>query len=106
MNKLQEIIEEIKKLEKELLLELQKKEEEFFYKIKGKQVYFEEETKKYHKALASKIYTYIINASLLNILTAPIIWFGIIPAVFMDLVASTYQSICFKVYDIHESEKK
>lgn len=36
MNNLQDIIEEIKKLEKKLLLEIQKKEEEFFYKIKGK----------------------------------------------------------------------
>ena len=100
MNKLQDIIEEIKKLEKELLLEIQKKEEEFFYKIKGKRIYFEEETKKYHKALATKIYAYILNASLLNILTTPIIWFCIIPAVFMDLVASAYQFICFKIYDI------
>ena len=40
MNKIQDIIEDIKKLEKELLLEIQKKEEEFFYKIKGKKVYF------------------------------------------------------------------
>ena len=100
MNKLQDIIEEIKKLEKELLLEIQKKEEEFCYKIKGKRVYFEAETKKYHKTLATKIYTYILNASLLNILTVPIIWFCVIPAAFMDLVASTYQFICFKVYDI------
>ena len=42
MNKIQNIIEEIKKLEKELLLEVEKKEEEFFYKIKGKKIYFEE----------------------------------------------------------------
>jgi hypothetical protein len=100
MNKQQDIIDEIKKLEKELLLEIQKKEKEFFYKIKGKRVYFEEKTKKYHKVFATKIYTYILNASLLNILTVPIIWFCIIPAVFMDLVASTYQFICFKVYNI------
>ena len=41
MNRLQDIIVEIKRLEKELLLEIQKKEEEFFYHIKGKKVYFE-----------------------------------------------------------------
>ena len=35
MNKLQDIIEKIKKLEEELLLEIQKKEEEFFIKLKG-----------------------------------------------------------------------
>ncbi|MCI5208366.1 MAG: hypothetical protein D3910_06140 [Candidatus Electrothrix sp. ATG2] len=100
MDKLQGIIEEIKKLEKELLLEVQKKEGELFYKIKGKKIYFEEETKKYHKTLTTKIFTYISNASLLNIVTAPFIWFCIVPAVFMDIVVSTYQFICFKIYGI------
>lgn len=100
MNNPQDIIEEIKKLEKEFLVEIQKKEEEFFYKIKGKKVYFEAETKRYHKTLATKIHTYLFNASFLNILTAPVIWFCIFPAVFMDLVLSTYQLICFKVYGI------
>lgn len=100
MNNLQDIIEEIKKLEKKLLIEIQKKEEEFFYKIKGKRIYFEEETKRYHKTLATKISTYLFSASLLNILTVPIIWFCIFPAVFLDLVASVFQFICFKVYGI------
>lgn len=100
MNKLKNIVEEIKKLEKELVSEIQKKEEEFFYEIRGKKVYFEKETKKYHKTLSTKIHTYILSISLLGILTAPIIWFCIIPAVFLDLVASSYQFICFKVYDI------
>lgn len=100
MNKLQDIIEEIQRLQKELLLEIQKKEDEFFYKIKGKKVCFEAETRKYHKALATKIHTYLFNVSFLNILTTPIIWFCIIPAVFMDLVISIYQLTCFKVYYI------
>lgn len=100
MNKIQDIIEEIKKLEKELLLEIEKKEEQFFYRVKDKKVYFEEETKKYHKTLVTKISTYLINASFLNILTVPVIWFCIIPALLMDMAASIYQLICFKVYEI------
>jgi flagellar biosynthesis chaperone FliJ len=36
MNKLEAIIEEIKKLEKQLVLEIEKKEEEFFIRSKGK----------------------------------------------------------------------
>jgi len=100
MNKLQDILDEIKKLEKELLLEIQKKEDEFFYKIKGKRVYFDVATKRYHKTIATKIHTYILDASLLNILTVPFIWFCIFPALFMDLVVSVYQFVCFKVYGI------
>ena len=105
MDKLQDIIEEIKRLEKELREEFQKKQAEFFYKIRGKRVYFEEETRKFHKTLASKIYTYLFHASFLNILTVPIIWSCIIPAVFLDLTASIYQFICFKVYKIPDVKR-
>jgi len=105
MDKIQDIIEKIKKLEKELREEFQIKQEEFFYKIKGKRVYFEAGTKKLHKTLATKVYKYFFDASFLNILTVPIIWFCIIPALFLDLVASIYQFICFKVYKIPDVKR-
>lgn len=100
MNKLEEIIEKIKKLEQELLQELQQKQDEYFYIIKGKKVRFEEETKRYHRTLATKIHTYFAEASLLNTLTFPIIWSCLIPALFMDLVVSIYHSSCFRIYGI------
>ncbi len=105
MNKIQTLVGDIKKLEKELLDEMEKKEDEFLYKIKGKKVYFEEETKKYHKVIATGISTYILNAPLLILLTVPIIWFCIIPSIFLDLVASTYQFICFKIYAIPQVKR-
>ena len=40
MSRIEEIINEIKKLDDELLAEIQKKEEEFFYKIKGRKILF------------------------------------------------------------------
>nr|CBX31788.1 hypothetical protein N47_N26130 [uncultured Desulfobacterium sp.] len=79
---------------------MQKKEEEFFYQIKGNKIFFEKETKEYHKTLATKLYKYILNITLWDILTVPFIWICIIPAVFLDLFVSIYQLICFKVYDI------
>jgi hypothetical protein len=100
MEKLQELIEKIKVLESELSIEMQKKQEEFFYKIKGKKVLFEEATRKYHKTLVTNIHTYLLNATVLNIVTAPIIWFCLIPAVFMDLVITVYQAIYFPIYNI------
>ena len=100
MNKMQDIIEEIKKLEKQLLDEIEKKEEEFLYKIKGKKVYFDEATRRYQKTLATRIYSYLADAPLLNILTAPVIWFCLLPALFMDAVVSGYQGICFRIYNI------
>lgn len=100
MSKLEEIINEIKQLEQELLQELQQKQDEYLYIIDGKRVQFEAETRRYHRTLATKIHTYFANASILNILTAPIIWFCLFPALFMDIVVSIYHSICFRIYGI------
>jgi hypothetical protein len=105
VNRLQEIIEEIKILERELVAEIQKKEEEFFYKVKGRNVSFEETVKEYHKKFAIKIRTYLYTSSLLNILVLPVIWSCLIPAVFLDVVISVYQGICFKVYGIPEVKR-
>ncbi|MDH3386457.1 MAG: hypothetical protein OEN02_01020, partial [Gammaproteobacteria bacterium] len=35
-----------------------------------------------------------------HIITAPLIYSCIVPAIFMDAVVSVYQAICFRVYDI------
>ena len=105
MNKIQDIIEDIKRLEEELLVEIQKKENEFFYKVKGKKVYFEEEAKKYQKTLIVKFREYISRSSLLNIMSVPFIWSCIIPAVFLDISISIYQFVCFKIYNIPEVKR-
>lgn len=97
-NKLQLLIEKIKKLEKELAEEIQKQEEMFFYKIRGGKVLFEKNVKKKHKAIVKTVSRYLSDAKPLNILTAPVIWFCIFPALFMDLVVTFYQAICFRVY--------
>jgi len=100
MQKIQDIIEEIKHLEKRLSLEIQKKEEEFSYKIRGSKVTFEEEVKQYHKTLATRVSTYVFNAAWMNIVTVPVIWSGVVAAAFLDLFVTTYQFICFPVYKI------
>ena len=99
-NKLQVLIKKIKKLEKELALEIQRQEEVFFYKIRGEKVLFEKNVKKKHKAIVKGISHYLFDAKLLNILTVPVIWFCLVPAVFMDLVVTLYQALCFRVYGI------
>ena len=106
MNKLQQLMSEIKQLENELMEEIQKKEDDLLYQIKGKKVIFEAETKKLHKTLATKLHTYILNASILNVLTAPFIWYCLIPAVFLDVVVSLYQAICFSIYGIPKVVRK
>lgn len=100
MRTFDDIIADIRNLEQELLQELQNKQQEYAYFIDGKRVRFEEETRRYHRTLAKNLRQYFGDARLLHILTAPLIYACIIPALVMDLVVTIYQAICFRVYGI------
>lgn len=100
MNRLQELVEQIRKLEKELYAELQKKQDEFYYQIKGRKVYFEDATRRYHKTLVTRLHTYLREATLLNILTIPFIWGCLFPALVLDLMVTIFHRLCFPIYKI------
>lgn len=104
-NNLQELLAKIKQLEQELLVELQKKETEYYYEILDKKVHFQHEIKDQNKRLIKTIRRYLGDASLRNILTIPVIWACLFPALFMDLVVSTFQMICFPVYSIPKVQR-
>lgn len=99
-DRLDELLRKIKEMESELREELHKKEKQYFYEIRNKKVYFEKEIKKQNKRLSKKLRYYLKDAPLLNIITTPLIWSCLLPALFMDLVVSIYQAICFPVYPI------
>jgi len=104
-SRLHMLIAQIKELEQELVQEIQKKEEEYHYKIFGKKVTFEEWIKHEQKTLVMKIIPYIREAAFLNILTAPIIWAVLPAALFLDLMVTLYQAVCFPVYGIPEVQR-
>ena len=100
MTRIEAIIADIRELQRELLLELQQKQEDYLYIIRGKRVQFEEETRRYHKTLKKNLRAYFADAELLHIVTSPIIYACVIPALLLDLFVSLYQAICFRVYGI------
>lgn len=105
-DKLTEILESMRKLEHQLIQELQKGEEEFFYTVHRKRVKFEREVKNQHRLLAKRIRQYLRDARIATILTAPVIWSCLFPAIFMDMVVSFYQAICFPIYGIPKVDRK
>ena len=105
-DRLQELLNKIKQLETELLEEIQKKEKEYFYEIRDKKIHFKKEIKKKNKLLVKKIRRYLGDAPLMNIITAPVIWSCLLPALFLDLVVSLYQMICFPVYSIPKVKQR
>jgi hypothetical protein len=94
------LLERMKALEAELHEELEKKGEEFFYQILEKRIRFERRVRIAHHKLVEHVPRYLVTASWRNVLTTPVIWACLLPALFMDLVLTIYQAICFPVYGI------
>jgi hypothetical protein len=99
-NRLNEILQEIRELEKSVQLEMKRREEDLKYRISEGKVIFEHEILELHKRIASSLLFYIIKAPLLTILSAPIIYAMIIPTVLMDIGLWIYQAVCFPIYGI------
>lgn len=99
-NRLQKLFEDLSRLEEEISAEIKQKSEEFSYTLQNKRIKFTEEVITEHQQQVKKLSAYILQAPLRHILTAPVIWSLIVPAVFLDLMVTLYQLICFPVYNI------
>ncbi|MEW6715390.1 MAG: hypothetical protein AB1306_09920 [Nitrospirota bacterium] len=104
-NRLNEILTEIRELEKSVQEELKRREEELKYKVRKGRVTFEHGYAKLHKKLSRSLLPYVFNAPILTILSTPVIYSMIIPAVLMDLGITIYQAICFPIYGIPKVER-
>jgi hypothetical protein len=95
-----ELTRRIKTLEKELEAALEEKERTFQFRWAKGKVKFEESVLAEHRKLKSSLSRYVLDSSFLAILTAPVIYIGIVPFIFVDLFLVVYQAICFPVYGI------
>ncbi len=99
-DRLEMLLEKFRTLERELAMELQKKQEEFFYQIHKKKVRFQREIRREHRHLMKAIRSYLGDARPLAIITAPVMWSCLLPVLFMDLMITISQAVCFPVYGI------
>ena len=99
-DRLYQIYEDIKRLEAELLDELQKQQEQLSYEIRERSIKFKADVLAYHRENVTRLRDYLRESSLKNILTAPIIWACLFPALAMDIIVSLFQAICFPIYGI------
>ncbi len=98
--KIQEIVEQIIKLEDELKFELEKEEIKIPFHLEKGRVWFDKEILQKQKKALIDLYHYLKSSKILYIVTAPIIYAVIIPAIFLDIFVSFYQAINFRIYKI------
>jgi len=84
MTKIDDIIARMESLEKELAEAFEQAGGEVSYTIERKKVHFTREIKRQHKLLVKKWMAYVYESGFLMILTIPVIWGAVIPAVLMD----------------------
>jgi hypothetical protein len=105
-DRLNEILEEIRELEKSIQEEIKRKEEEFQYTIRKGKVVFEHEVARFQRTFTHPLFRYLAEARPLNILTAPVIYAMVIPAFAIDACISLYQLVCFPIYGIPKVRRR
>lgn len=100
MGTIDELTARIRELEAELDAEMAKRRAELRVGLEHGRVAFEKELLRRHRELKTALSTYIWNAPILVILTAPAIYALIVPLVLLDIFVTVYQAICFPVYGI------
>ncbi len=95
-HKIDELVAKIKALESELEAELHKEYEHFTCEIAKKR----EEIRAAYRHDREGLLRYLATTPILHLLSAPVIWSCLIPALFLDLVVSIYQRVCFPIYKI------
>ena len=107
MNKeLNEILDEIARLQDEVEKRWEGMRQKFNYTIEGHKVRFEAEIKRLHARYKIRLLEYIITARPISIITAPVIYSMVVPIALMDLSITIYQHICFRAYGIPRVKRK
>ncbi len=94
------IMDKIGVLESELDAELAKRRAELRIGLEHGRIAFEEELLRRHRELRQKLLPYLLGAHPLVVLTAPVIYAGIVPLLLLDLFVSIFHAVCFPIYGI------
>ena len=99
-----DILERLHTLQTELETEIEKvlkeKRELFQYTLEKGRVRFEQGVLALQRKHKQGSWSYISNARLSHLMSAPIVYSLIVPFVLLDVMISFYQQVCFRVYSI------
>jgi hypothetical protein len=99
-NLIDDLTRKMRELEAQMDAHIAQRRAELRVGMERGRVVFEEEVLRRHRELKTALLSYIWNANLLVIVTAPVIYAMIVPLVLLDLFVSVYQAVCFPVYGI------
>ena len=96
--RIQEIIEQMEALEEKLKSEIDEQERQIGYEIKEGYIKFEENVLKKQRENMKGLFLFIAETPLWHLLSSPLIYAMIIPAVIFDMLLFIYQNVIFRIY--------
>ena len=105
-HKLQTLLGEIQALEKAVEEELHRASENVAFKIKDEKISFTKDVLKLHRSLRNGLVKYIFESRFLSLVSVPVIYSMIVPALVLDLFCWFYQLVCFPIYGIAKVDLK
>lgn len=100
MPDLDDLLDHIARLEKEVEDEFARAREQWHYRVEQGRVRFAHDVRAAHRRLRQSIPRFLAASSLFTLLTAPLIYSLIIPVALLDFWVTVYQHICFRAYGI------
>jgi hypothetical protein len=98
--KVEELVERIRRLEDEIEAELRRRREELHADFESRRIRFEREVVEQQRRFKAGLARYIFTARPAVVLTAPVIYAVFLPMLLLDIAVSLYQAICFPIYGI------
>ena len=93
-------------LEEEIERILVEKRKSFRYTVEKGKIRFEQSIKKLQLQHQVSLWTYLRLASVKHLITAPLVYSLFIPMVFLDIMVTTYQHVCFRAYGINRVKRR
>lgn len=94
------LLEDMRSIQEQLEQFFDEARDRFRYTLEDGRVRFSREVQQLHRRYRVSSLRYLLDASLVNVITAPIIYSMIFPLVILDLCFTAYQHICFRAYGV------
>jgi len=97
-DKIKEILEEIEVMKQKLGEEIAKQEKQLSYEIQNGYVRFEKDIFEKQKENMKNLLAWFRDIPLLHLLSSPIVYAMVIPAILLDIILFIYQQVIFRIY--------
>ncbi len=96
--KIKKIIEEIEALEEKLKQEIEEQESHIIYEIKNGHITFEKDIFDQQREKMKNILNYLRDIPFFHLISSPLIYLMILPAMIFDVMLFFYQQVIFRIY--------